>query len=92
MIQLHGSQNWSTLVYTANRNLFQLKRQLSNKIVETHGRTEWLVNWIHYMNQNTCFRNICNFRNTLRDFIKHVRLLLMCTHDTLQARIESILA
>ena len=38
------------------------------------------------------FANTYNSRNTLHDFIEHVRSLQIGTHDTLQARIESILA
>jgi len=38
------------------------------------------------------FTNVYNSRNTMHDFVKHVRALQMGTHDTLQARINSILA
>ena len=61
-------------------------------MVGRHGRTERLLkpNTLHELEY--LFTNVYNSKNTLHDFIKHVRPLQMGTHDTLQPRIESILA
>ena len=38
------------------------------------------------------FTNVYNFRNTLYDFVKHIKPPSLGTHDTLQARTESHLS